>query len=434
LRFKRSEQPFLPWRREFGLECNICPYAIQDNTEFRAKTKHELVELVSTPEGHERYMNACVIPYEEQKNKTNGKRAQGSPDLKTSTQVTASAYTGLKYEKQLGVLWPVAIYKLPEYEGKVPPKRAIQTHVINGQKVRGVLRDPKLGCPLGCCSITGLAMTGAEKSSIVADSKDDLDNETEEMFERAKKRSRVAAKASTARGADGQEVAMTRLAGATHVQGSDSSDEDALLNSIWGSRVVADDGSDEAGGESGKSKKRRSKPTSEAPNRKVPKALAPGAAGKAGAFGAAKKFHQELDLGGQVCLIAEQMLKNLRDPLAYLNVTQKFFESAKNKLMGRLTCELVKTYSCEHNGAENTRGLQLLDKLRALQKEAEAAEDAVHCLHATEGEQAKAEALSAALKKASDGGVDIARKAYEVVTLRAFRSSLDQNNFNECGC
>jgi len=31
-----------------------------------------LVELVSTPEGHERYMNACVIPYEEQKNKTNG--------------------------------------------------------------------------------------------------------------------------------------------------------------------------------------------------------------------------------------------------------------------------------------------------------------------------------------------------------------------------
>ena len=433
LLFKRGDQPFLPWRREFGQECNICSYAILDSSEFKAMTTSALIELVGTPEGHERYVNACVIPYEEKKNASNGKRVQSSPVAKTSTQVTASAYAGLKYEKQLGVLWPVAIYKLPEHEGKIPPRRAIQTHVINGQKVRGVLRDPKLGCPLGCYSITGLAMTGAEKSSTVADSKDDIDNETEEMFERAQKRSRVTAKASTARDADGQEVSMTRLAGATYVQNDDSSDEDALLNSIWGSRVVADDGSDEAGGE-GNSKKRRSKPPGEPANRKMPKAT-PGAPAKAGAFApgsASKKFHQELDLGEQVCLIAEQMLKNLKDPMAYLSIARKFFESTKNKLTGRLTCELVKSYSTERNGTENTRGLQLLDKLRELQKKVAAAEDAVHCLHATEGEQATGEALLASLKKASDGGVDIARNAYEVVTMRAFRNSMDQNKFNEC--
>ena len=121
LLFKRGDQPFLPWRREFGQECNICSYAIRDSSEFKAMTTRALIELVGTPEGHERYMNACVIPYGEKKNASNGKRVQSSPGAKTSTQVTASAYAGLKYEKQLGVLWPVAIYKLPEYEGKIPP-------------------------------------------------------------------------------------------------------------------------------------------------------------------------------------------------------------------------------------------------------------------------------------------------------------------------
>eukprot|EP00969_Alexandrium_andersonii_P166475 7356302-Alexandrium_andersonii.AAC.1 len=43
--YQRSSQPMLPWRRQFGLECRICPWAIQAHTDYAKMTAKDLLKL-----------------------------------------------------------------------------------------------------------------------------------------------------------------------------------------------------------------------------------------------------------------------------------------------------------------------------------------------------------------------------------------------------
>ena len=153
-KYQVEKQPYLPWRRRFGQECAICPYAIASSDDYKNKDKAEIVEENKDPEKHGTYMEKCVKPYEDKKNETNRKRLPISNSSKTETRTTASTYSKLEYKNVIGVMWPMPVYK--ELMKKDPPKRQIQTHLINDQRVRGVLREPKHGCPPGCYEVTSL--------------------------------------------------------------------------------------------------------------------------------------------------------------------------------------------------------------------------------------------------------------------------------------
>eukprot|EP00969_Alexandrium_andersonii_P125169 5532980-Alexandrium_andersonii.AAC.1 len=109
--------------------------------------------------------------------------------------------------------------------------------MINGQAVRGVLRDPDLGCPSGCFELTGVSLTGAERSSLLANSSLDVEDETEEAWRAAGKKARVSAKAASSKDTDGTETSALRVV----VQGgaaddSDSSGDDECFSAVWGKR------------------------------------------------------------------------------------------------------------------------------------------------------------------------------------------------------
>jgi len=70
----------------------------------------------------------------------------------------------------------------------------VQTHTIGSQKIRGVLRDPKHGCPHGCFEMIGTSGTGAFKESLVGDSTNDVEDETETIFAKAQKLNRMPTK------------------------------------------------------------------------------------------------------------------------------------------------------------------------------------------------------------------------------------------------
>ena len=375
-------------------------------------------------------MEKCVKPYEDKKNETNGKRLPISNSSKTETRTTASTYSKLEYKNVIGVLWPMPVYK--ELMKKDPPKRQIQTHLINDQRVRGVLREPKHGCPPGCYEVTSLSGSSAEKTGVLAENNEEVDK----AYEQACKRNRIGTKETTNKDSQGSEVQSLKITGKTHVDAYASFDDDAFLNSIWGKRVQADtddkgDGGDEA------SKKKARKGGSSTGHQKKAVGQPAGSGGAGGGVivkrePGAKKFQQDCDTSEQVILLVDQMSANLKDGKGYLNITTKQFDSLETKLQSRLTLDLVRLYSTEIDGQSNERGLRILDKLRANEQFVKVAGDVIRSLHASEGELATAEALNAALIRARQVNVEIAERAGEVVCLRAFKSRMKTSSWDDC--
>ena len=171
-------------------------------------------------------MQEVVKPYEERKNGSGGKRVYQS-GKKTAISTTATQYSALEYKNTVGILWPVAIYNASVDTGP-PSRRLIQTHIINGQRVRGILRDRSHGIPPGCFEVYGLSGTSAEKSSVLAND-GEFDDGAAQLFEQAQKRQRVATKATTATNDSGVETEALRMTGPVHVDEADSSDDNGLL-------------------------------------------------------------------------------------------------------------------------------------------------------------------------------------------------------------
>lgn len=428
--FQLDKQPYLPWRREFGKECAICSYAILANPSYAAKDKSDIIEENKKPEKLQTYLQEVVQPYEKSKNDSHGKKLYGLSS-KVAVTVTANTYSNLEYKKLHGILWPVSVYIALEVEGgKAPNKKLIQTHVIDGKKIRGVLRDPKFGCPLGCYELASSFGTGVEKSSVLGNSAEDLENGTEEIFQAAQKRNRLSGKVVSCKDQDGKETTAMRVLGPA-VDGEDSSDDNELLNSIWGQRVVADDEDDECDGGPGKGKKRKVTKQAGAAKTKAKLKTGSGTNGDASTRSALglRKAHQEFDMSDQVTLLAKQLRANLKEPQTYLTVTVKNFESVKSKVDARLSVDLVNLYGSEAGG---DRGLAILDALREHASSLSALANVVACLHATEGERATAEALIAALSTAKAAGAEVAEKAFEVASLRCFRASLSAKRWDRC--
>lgn len=161
-----TNQPTIPWRRQFGQECAICMYAIKGSESYAKMSVTDIVVENRDPAKRAEFMEQVVKPYEERKNGSGGKRVYQS-GKKTAMSTTAKQYCALEYKNTVGILWPIAIYNASVDTGP-PSRRLIQTHIINGQRVRGILRDPTHGCPPGCFEVYGVSGTSAEKSSVLA--------------------------------------------------------------------------------------------------------------------------------------------------------------------------------------------------------------------------------------------------------------------------
>ena len=150
----------------------------------------------------------------------------------------------------------------------------------------------------------------------------------------------------------------------------------------------------------------------------------------------AKRLHNELDTSEQVVLFCEQLARGLTDSSQYLSITTKQFQMCKSKVAARLSADLMATYSKkqETDGEEGvpSRGMVILDKLRAAQRQMDAVEDLVASLHATQGEEASAAFLHAAVAKAAGVGLAVTPKLKEMVALRAFGAHVVAQEWEGC--
>ena len=67
-------------------------------------------------------------------------------------------------------------------------KGEVQSHMIAGQKVRGVVRSDEHGCPPGCWKINQKAGQTTTMGGVLASSENDIENETQDLFANVQKR------------------------------------------------------------------------------------------------------------------------------------------------------------------------------------------------------------------------------------------------------
>jgi len=122
----RHLQSTLPWRREFGCECSICPAAMKQHEEYKTMDPRKIAEENAADKAkHEKFMSSCIRPYEQRKNELKGGRVSRGQTRKVSTQVKAKAWDTVEYKRVIGVVWPVAVYT--EAEGSPPARKLVRT-------------------------------------------------------------------------------------------------------------------------------------------------------------------------------------------------------------------------------------------------------------------------------------------------------------------
>ena len=255
-----------------------------------------------------------------------------------------------------------------------------------------------------------------------------MEDETEEIFKAAQRMNRMPTKKVESTDGKGVVSSALRICAARSVDpNAESSDDEDVLSSLWGKRALNIDGRDED--DQVAKKPRRNTPQS---HPKQPKDKAEAASSPSSGV-AGRKLHNELDTSEQVVLSCEQLARALADSSQYLSVTVKQFNNVKSKVAARLSADLMATYSQQQEGVEEpSRGMLILDKLRGAQRRLDAAEDLIASLHATQGEEATAAFLHAAVAKAAMGGLVVTQKFQEMVALRAFGAHVGAEEWDSC--
>ena len=438
----RKGQPTLPWRRQHGQECAICPWAINDSETYSALSRQKIADDNKNPEKRAIFMTECVDPYENKKVQSGGKRAVGAINRKVGTKVIAKTFSSMEYNKNCGILWPLKLYEARWGKAK---KKDVGLHDINGAKVRGVTMDEEHGCPTGCLRMSQKSGTMASKESEMANSTDDIEDEAKDVFDKMQKRTRLD---TTARDDGVVKIVVPRIK-----LSNDCSSDEEILSALWGNRMAgsagrkgkddsdADEDAEEKGGQGKKGGKKRAsqkrkegeddpstpkppRPTKTAKSKDAPSASNTDPSSPANL----KKANHEMDIAEQTILVAEQMLKKMQEATSFLAVTMKQVDNTYEKIKGRLSVDMIKLYSIENS----VRGSGILEKLRELQKYFDVLKDLAAALTATEGDLATSSALDLALGRARVAGLQVSKKADEMVTLRSFKAALGAGDFSLC--
>ena len=139
--------PYLEIARTGSKVCVSCRNTI--NYYYKGWVLTELEAQIDKSKSFAQKFLICVFLWEDRYNDPHAAVVQGVEELPGQFRVTVKTTDAVAFEiaLQLGVLWPVAIYK--KHEGKLPAKSQIQTITHNGVAIRGVVREPSFGTPIG---------------------------------------------------------------------------------------------------------------------------------------------------------------------------------------------------------------------------------------------------------------------------------------------
>lgn len=467
-----SHDEFIPWRRQFGQECGICPWVIANNTELSKFRKDILASKLHDDDAFFAEYMVKVTAWEDEKNASGGKRVQSNKRKHNlaPVEVEATATEALQYRKHLGNLWPIAVYE--REKGSKPPKHLIQTHVVSGSKVRGVLLDDSQGKPPGIIEVSVLSETGSTKRSEVATSSSAGGQDAvDAAWATAQKRHKVNVMPHKGKDKDSQQIGAVdiKLVGASASHGGyDSEGDDVLLDDVWGPRFgtkkdVEDDadeqsGDDQATPQKGSSKRRRSSkapadatqagPAPVRPRKPEPapgpqatpttptaamQALQPTVPPLVPAKNASlRQINLELDKADQVLLQCKQFVSNFSNNGMVMSLTLKAFTGLKAKLDGRLLSDLLKIYTADYQGgASLSRGMQLLDELQKQSRVMCAVGAVLESVHAQEGDAASAKHLLSAVEGAKATQLAVAACVLEMIPVRGMAEAMAKGDYNQ---
>ena len=108
-----------------------------------------------------------------------------------------------------------------------------------------------------------------------------------------------------------------------------------------------------------------------------------------------RKAFKEMETSEQIALKCEQMLNNICDPVAFTTIRPETHQQMTEKLHSRLTSDLIAVYDLENveSEATATRGMALLEKLRAQSVALPKMGRLIGCICATDGPAASAQTL-----------------------------------------
>lgn len=354
--------------------------------------------------------------------------------------VEAESREEFSYKRNLGWLWPVKTYI--EAKGKRPSPKDITVHTISGKKIRGVVLGLEHGQPKDGYEISTSSSSGAVKRAQVVASDDS--SGVEEMWTAAQKRNRVSNTRICGKDGNPKDVISLKRGFENMAEDGDSSDPDAVLDSIWGGPRFStsgagdesDDGEADAGGggKVAKAKPPRKKKQARAttPTAKDKKqsprvkttADASTAAPSSSASAIAspskpiKQMQVEYNKSEQVALRCDQLIQSLADDEVLLSITSASVKKTIAALDSRLTTDLVKLYAADFSASSSeSRGMLLLDRLRKLRIDIATVPALVDNLTSSSGPDFSAEALRTSLA-ATRTQVKVALKADEVCAVR----------------
>lgn len=359
--------------------------------------------------------------------------------VKLKAQAVHSAEFAL--EEELGVFWPDSVY-FREEKKKAAKKDLVAINHL-GRTLRGVVRDPRHGCPIGCIRMRSSDKSAIQKVGEMVNNDSASGSEVEETFGKAVKRLQVKA---TVR--DGKEFAKVQPKHENKCESDDEAD-DNIFDAIWGKRFMdkrqCDDPTateDHYDDTVPPPPKRRTTtgssscttPRGKASASSLGSPMAPPAPPTGRSKGATpptrKAQAKELDVAEQVLLQYKQFRNALVEDNRILTLKPEVAESLKNKLAKRLTPELIAAYTLDADPATSSKGISVLADIRDAHRATQVAETVLRALAASPNDlEAAASLLDVACKEAKAASLPVAPKIQELLCGRFVSARIAAGNY-----
>ena len=335
---KSRGSPYLEVARPSARVCLSCRNT--QNLWFKGWQAKQLEEEINRNKDFFQRYFLCVLLWEDRYNDPQGAIVKVVEDLPGQLRVSVltTTSTSLQTSLQLGVFWPLNVFK--KHEGHLPPKAAIQVINHNGVDLKGVMRESHFGTPIGTikvkqnCSVTQSKELEHENSDRAARGAQQCD----ETFAALNKRMGVHINLPESDKPDA-------FAG-VKMKHTDENAEDPL-DILWQAPI---------GRMAGGTKKSTTSGAEPKPKKNQSKA------------GGSTKRQQELDLSEQAVLKARQLLNLLQAHDSLSSVTPQKLKSTLTQLNSRVRDSVMEHYAEEYvqNTSERT-GMQILQDIRDLQ-------------------------------------------------------------------
>ena len=227
----KSPSPFLELARPGATECKPCR-----NVKRWAFPTWEVKDLLESIDNDEVFFVKYVIVvflYEDMSMDKIGAVISCADRLPgpLQLQVYSESSVAIEGALMLGVLWPIDMYRAHN-DGKYPPKQLVKNYTHNGMRIRGLIREPVHGNPIGTIQLTEKVSEGIRKSGKLGDSTTAArgEDQIQELYEALRSNSAVSVTAVAKKDDDHEDVL-----GVSFKFGDKSFADDAgdFLNSLW---------------------------------------------------------------------------------------------------------------------------------------------------------------------------------------------------------